>query len=228
MIQKILIIEDERPLAEAIAFNLHEEGFASVVATDGIAGLDSFRKERPDLVILDLMLPGIEGLELCRIIRRESDCPIIMLTAKSREVDKVVGLEMGADDYITKPFGMLELIARVRASIRRAEGKVSKGRQEVLEGCGIVLDVERHQVTVRGQEVELRLREFDLLHFLMSNHGRVMRREVLLDKVWGEDEFIDQGTLDVHIRRLREKIEEDPSKPKCILTVRGVGYKFAG
>ena len=227
MIHKILIVEDERPLAETIAFNLREEGFATVLATDGIAALDSFRRERPDLVILDLMLPGVDGLELCKIIRRESDCPIIMLTAKSREVDKVVGLEVGADDYITKPFGMLELVARVRAAIRRAEGKVSGPRQEVLEAEGILLDIERHKVTVGGQEVELRPREFDLLHFLMANRGRVMRREVLLDKVWGEDEFIDQGTLDVHIRRLREKVEDDPSKPKRILTVRGVGYKFA-
>lgn len=226
MFTKILIVEDEASLADTIAANLRAEGFTAVVARDGVAGLEAFRKENPSLVILDLMIPGIDGLELCRLIRRGSACPIIMLTAKSREVDKVVGLEVGADDYVTKPFGMLELIARVRAALRRAEGRLGEPAGQVLEAEGLRLDVERHKLTVRGQEVELRPREFDLLLFLMTNRGRVMQRSVLLDRVWGEDEFIDPGTLDVHVRRLREKIEADPGKPKYVLTVRGVGYKF--
>ncbi len=227
MAKKILIIEDEEALAETIAFNLREEGFAAFTASDGISGLESFRKDKPDLVLLDLMLPGIGGQELCRLMRRESSCPIIMLTAKSREVDKVIGLEIGADDYITKPFGMLELIARVKASLRRAEGIQNEEKGEVLEADGLVMDIDRHKVTVHGREIELRPREFDLLHALIANKGRVMKRNILLDRVWGEDEFIDPGTLDVHIRRLREKIEENPSKPKYVLTVRGIGYKFA-
>ena len=226
MAHRILVVEDEQPLAEAIAFNLREENFTAQIAADGLAALDAFRKDRPDLVILDLMLPGIDGLELCRIIRRDSDCPIIMLTAKSREVDKVVGLGVGADDYVTKPFGMLELIARVRAALRRAEGRVAEGRGEVLRTEGLELDVERHTVTVRGEEVDLRPREFDLLRILMANRGRVLKRDLLLDRVWGETEYIDPGTLDVHVRRLREKIEDDPSKPRFVLTVRGLGYKF--
>jgi DNA-binding response OmpR family regulator len=222
---RILIVEDETPLAETVAYNLREEGYKVSVASDGVAALDLIQQEKPDVVLLDVMLPSIDGLEVCRLIRRESDVPVIMLTAKSREIDKVVGLEVGADDYITKPFGMMELIARVRAAIRRSRGgtKIS----DILSANDLELDTSRHIVRVTGKEVDLRPKEFELLHALMSNRGRVLERSVLLDRVWGEDEYIDPGTVDVHIRRLREKVEASPSKPTKILTVRGVGYKFA-
>jgi DNA-binding response OmpR family regulator len=222
---KVLIVEDETPLAETIAYNLREEGYKVCTAVDGISALDVFRQEKPDLVLIDVMLPKIDGLEVCRLIRRESEAPILMLTAKSREIDKVVGLEVGADDYITKPFGMLELIARIRAALRRSRREAPAA--EVIRAHGIELDTARHSVRVDGREVDLRPKEFELLHVLMANRGRVMERSVLLDRVWGEDEFIDQGTVDVHIRRLREKIEEDPGKPTRVLTLRGIGYKFA-
>ena len=222
---KILLVEDEVTLAETISYNLREEGYKVFVATDGISALDAVRNEKPDLVLLDIMLPGIDGLEVCRCIRKEFDIPILMLTAKSREIDKVVGLEVGADDYITKPFGMLELIARIRAALRRS--RIEARSQDVISAHGIELDVSKHSVKVDGRDVELRPKEFQLLHTLLANRGRVMERSVLLDRVWGEDEYIDPGTVDVHIRRLREKVEDDPSNPKRIITVRGVGYKFA-
>ena len=225
LMAKVLIVEDEAPLAETIAYNLREEGYKVCTAADGIAALDVFRREKPDLVLLDIMLPGIDGVEVCRLIRRESDLPILMLTAKSREMDKVIGLEVGADDYITKPFGMLELIARVRAALRRSRGESKKA--EELSGHGVELDIARHTVSINGGEVMLRPKEFELLRVLMTNRGRVIERSALLDRVWGEDEYIDAGTVDVHIRRLREKVEDDPSKPQRILTVRSVGYKFA-
>jgi len=225
LMPKVLIVEDEAPLAETIAYNLREEGYKVCAAAEGIVALDTFRREKPDLVLLDVMLPGIDGIEVCRLIRRESDLPILMLTAKSREMDKVIGLEVGADDYITKPFGMAELIARVRAALRRSRREARKA--EVLKGHGIEMDIPRHSVTIEGREVELRPKEFDLLRVLMMNRGRVIERSTLLDRVWGEDEYIDPGTVDVHIRRLREKVEDNPSKPERILTVRSVGYKFA-
>lgn len=222
---KILIVEDEAPLAETVAYNLREEGYKVFTAATGFVALDLFRDEKPDLVLLDVMLPGIDGIEICRLIRKDSDVPILMLTAKSREVDKVIGLEVGADDYITKPFGMLELIARVRAALRRSK-RESKS-SEVIVAQDVELDLARHAVTISGKPVDLRPKEFELLHVLMANQGRVMERAALLDRVWGEVEFIDAGTLDVHVRRLREKIEDDPANPKRILTVRGLGYKFA-
>jgi DNA-binding response OmpR family regulator len=222
---RILIVEDENLLAETVAFNLREEGYKVDIAGDGALAIDLLRREKPDLVLLDIMLPGIDGLEVCRLIRRESDVPVIMLTAKSREVDKVVGLEVGADDYVTKPFGMMELIARVRAALRRSRHTVRSS--DILQGHGIELDTARHTVKVQGTEADLRPKEFELLHILMANRGRVMERATLLDRVWGEDEYIDAGTVDVHIRRLREKVEENPSRPARILTVRGIGYKFA-
>lgn len=222
---KILLVEDDAPLAQTISYNLREEGYKVQVVSDGLSALDSVRAEKFDLVLLDIMLPGIDGLEVCRCIRRESNIPILMLTAKSREIDKVVGLEVGADDYITKPFGMLELIARIRAALRRSRAEAQS--QELLVAHGVELDVTRHKVTVEGREIDLRPREFQLLQLLLANRGRVMERQVLLDRVWGEDEYIDPGTVDVHIRRLREKVENDPSDPKRILTVRGIGYKFA-
>ncbi|HAH87030.1 MAG: response regulator transcription factor [Armatimonadota bacterium] len=222
---RILIVEDETLLAETVAFNLREEGYKADIAGDGASAIDLLRREKPDAVLLDIMLPGIDGLEVCKLIRRESDVPVIMLTAKSREVDKVVGLEVGADDYVTKPFGMMELIARVRAALRRSRCSVRPA--DVLQGHGLELDTARHTVRVHGIEAGLRPKEFELLHILMANRGRVMERSLLLDRVWGENEYIDAGTVDVHIRRLREKVEENPSKPARILTVRGVGYKFA-
>lgn len=222
---KVLIVEDEAPLAETIAYNLREEGYKVCAVGDGIAALDAFRQEKPDLVLLDIMLPGIDGLEVCRLFRKESEVPILMLTAKSREIDKVVGLEVGADDYITKPFSMLELIARVRAALRRSRQETKA--PDVLSAHGIELDIARHSVKVNSMEVVLRPKEFELLRVLLANRGRVMERSDLLDRIWGEDEYIDAGTVDVHVRRLRQKIEDDPSKPTRILTVRGAGYKFA-
>jgi DNA-binding response OmpR family regulator len=222
---KILIVEDEAPLAETIAYNLREEGYKVVLAENGLIALDAMKTEKPDLVLLDVMLPEIDGLEVCKLMRRESEIPIIMLTAKSREIDKVVGLEVGADDYITKPFGMMELIARVRASLRRATG--SGKSSEPLTAHDLELDPARHIVKFYDRQVDLRPKEFELLHLLMSNRGRVIERSTLLDRIWGEDEYIDAGTVDVHIRRLREKVEDNPSKPTRVLTVRGVGYKFA-
>lgn len=222
---RILIVEDETPLAETVAYNLREEGYKVYITGDGLAGLEVLKSEKPDLVLLDVMLPGMDGLEVCRLIRKESDVPVLMLTAKSREIDRVVGLEVGADDYITKPFGMMELIARVRAALRRS--KRESQASELVSGHGVEVDTARHLVKIDGSDVDLRPKEFDLLHVLLSNRGRVMQRSVLLDRVWGEDEYIDPGTVDVHIRRLREKVEDDPSRPKRILTVRGVGYKFA-
>lgn len=223
---KVLIVEDELPLLQTVSYNLEQEGYQVLKAQDGLTGLDIARSERPDLILLDLMLPGIDGVEVCRLLRKEMDIPIIMLTAKSREIDKVVGLEVGADDYVTKPFGMLELLARVRAALRRARG--SSQKEELLKSGELEMDIASHVVMISGTEVELRPKEFDLLHALLSNRGRVLERSQLLERVWGEDEYIDAGTLDVHIRRLREKVEIDPSKPQYILTIRGVGYKFRG
>ncbi len=223
---KIVLVEDEASLAETIAFNLREEGYDVITVADGAQALDVIMRERPDLVLLDVMLPGMDGLEVCRRLRRQSDeVPVIMLTARAREIDKVVGLEVGADDYVTKPFGMMELVARVRAALRRA--RRNEADQEILRGLGIEMNTAKHEVRVNDRLVELRPKEFDLLHILMANRGRVLDRSTLLDRVWGEDEYIDQGTLDVHVRRLREKIEDDPGSPKRVVTVRGVGYKFA-
>lgn len=221
---RVLIIEDEAPLAETLAYNIQQEGHEAIIASDGLGGLDRARKEQPDLIILDLMLPKMDGLEVCRLIRRDSNVPIIILTAKSREVDKVVGLEIGADDYVTKPFSMVEMLARVKAALRRA--RASERDEDTLMADGLEMDIPKHIVKVDGREVDLRPREFVLLQVLLANRGRVLDRSTLLRRVWGEDEYIDQGTLDVHIRRLREKIERDPAKPSRIITVRGLGYKY--
>lgn len=222
---KILIIEDEAPLADTLAYNIRQEGHEVIIASDGLAGLDSARKELPDLIILDIMLPQMDGLQVCRLIRRDSEVPIIMLTAKSRELDKVVGLELGADDYVTKPFSMVEMLARVKAALRRAG--VRKHEDKVLRGCGLEMDIAKHCVTIDGKQVELRPKEFELLRVLLANRGRVLDRVTLLQRVWEEDEYLDQKTLDVHIRRLREKIEKDPSNPVRVITIRGLGYKYA-
>lgn len=225
MMAKILIIEDEAPLAETLAYNIRHEGHEAITETDGLGGLDCARRERPDLVILDLMLPRMDGLEVCKMIRRYSNVPIIMLTAKSREIDKVVGLEVGADDYVTKPFSMVEMLARIKAALRRSSVQV--GSEEVLRAGDLEMDIGKHRITISGREVDVRPKEFELMRVLLARRGHVFDRPTLLRIVWGEDEYIDYGTVDVHIRRLREKIEADPASPKRIVTVRGLGYKYA-
>jgi two-component system, OmpR family, response regulator RegX3 len=221
---RILIIEDEAAIAEGIAYNLRREGYEVVRAADGETGLAEARRARPDLVLLDLMLPGLSGLEVCQALRREGSLPVIMLTARDTETDKVVGLTVGADDYITKPFSMAELLARVKAVLRRATAPPET--TDRVEAGDVALDVARHQVLVRGASVELSPKEFDLLRVLMSNRGRVLTRERLLSRIWGEERYVDERTVDVHIRWLRRKIEQDPSEPRLIQTVRGTGYRF--
>jgi DNA-binding response OmpR family regulator len=225
---RILIVEDEASVAEAVALNLREEGFQVAVARRGDDGCRLATSESFDAVVLDLMLPGMDGREICRAIRRTSQVPILMLTARSSELDKVLGLELGADDYLAKPFGMLELLARVKALIRRARASRGTENDEAPVHAGrFVLDPARHLVTKDGQPVALRPKEFDLLRALMNNRGRVLTRDRLLDLVWGEDLYLDRGTLDVHIRWLRMKLEDDPREPKVIVTIRGVGYSFS-
>ncbi|HEX6302149.1 MAG TPA: response regulator transcription factor [Acidimicrobiia bacterium] len=224
---RILIIEDEPGLAESVRYTLESEGFDVTVAASGFAGLDAARRTDPDLVLLDLMLPEMSGLDVCRQIRLSSDMPIIMLTAKDSEADKVTGLELGADDYMTKPFSMRELIARVRAHLRRAaKSGLLADSNEVLRGGPIELDIDAHVTRVGGVEVELRPKEFELLESLMRRKNRLAARHTLIDEVWGPSYFGDTKTLDVHIKRLREKLESDSSQPKHIVTVRGLGYKF--
>jgi len=226
MPKKITIVEDETDIASLMRYNLESEGYQVTVCEDGISALESARNDPPDLMLLDVMLPGVDGKSVCRSIRRDYDFPIIMVSARSSEVDKVIGLELGADDYIAKPFGVMELVARVRSALRRAEGTASGGKS-VIKAGDVVLDRDRHTVKVAGCEVNLRPKEFSLLEILMANAGRVLSRDTLLLRVWGEDEYIDHGTVDVHIRRLREKIEQSPAEPHYVVTVRGVGYKFA-
>jgi len=224
---RILLVEDEPGLADSVRYALDSEGFDVFVADSGVSGLESARVNQPDLVLLDLMLPGMSGLDVCRQIRSSSDVPIIMLTAKDAESDKVAGLELGADDYITKPFSMRELIARVRAHLRRAAktGVLSESN-EVLRGGSIELDIDAHQARLNGAVVDLRPKEFELLESLMRRKNRLAARHTLIDEVWGPTYFGDTKTLDVHIKRLRQKLEPDPTGPVHILTVRGLGYKF--
>jgi two-component system response regulator RegX3 len=226
---KVMVVDDEESLLEAIRYALSREGFEVVTATDGGQALRDFEAERPDLVVLDLMLPTLNGWDVCRRIRASSQVPILMLTARDAEVDRVVGLEMGADDYVVKPFSLRELVARVRALLRRA-GTATDGRPEaaVLEAGGIRLDTERHEVSVRGAAVSLPLKEFELLEILMENRNRVLTRQTLIDRVWGYDYVGDTKTLDVHVKRLRSRVEEDRHDPRLIVTVRGVGYRFDG
>lgn len=227
---RVLVIEDERAIADAVALNLREEGYRVTTIMRGDEGLRAATGEPYDLIILDLMLPGMDGRDICRAVRRRSQTPILMLTARARELDKVLGLEIGADDYITKPFGMLELIARVKALLRRSRVQTASETSEVEEeyaAGGVTVNVARRKVVVDGNSVELRPKEFELLRALIGNRGRVLERDRLLELVWGEDEFLDRGTLDVHIRWLRQKVERDASKPERILTVRGVGYRFS-
>ena len=222
---RVLVVEDEDSFSDALSFMLRREGYEVFVATDGNAAISEFDKHGPDLVLLDLMLPGISGTEVCRIIRGKSSVPIIMLTAKDGEVDKVVGLELGADDYVTKPFSSRELLARVRAVLRR-HGDSEELLPPTIEAGSVRIDIERHVVSVRGENITMPLKEFDLLEFLVRNSGRVLTRNQLIDRVWGADYVGDTKTLDVHIKRLRAKIEIDPSSPLHINTVRGLGYKF--
>lgn len=223
---RILIIEDEESYRDALAFMLQKEGFDVATAADGAEGLAEFDKHGADLVLLDLMMPGMPGLEVCKQLRAQSNVAIVMVTARDSEVDKVVGLELGADDYVTKPFSHRELVARVRAVLRR--GQDQELVPDVVEVGGVRIDVERHQVYVDGQEVRFALREFDLLELLLRNPGRVLTRGQLIDRIWGSDYVGDTKTLDVHIKRLRSKIERDPSKPERLITVRGLGYKYEG
>ncbi|MCH9840547.1 MAG: response regulator transcription factor [Candidatus Nanopelagicales bacterium] len=222
---RVLIVEDEDSFSDALSFMLRREGYEVFIAADGNTAITEFDKHGPDLVLLDLMLPGISGTEVCRIIRGKSTVPIIMLTAKDGEVDKVVGLELGADDYVTKPFSSRELLARVRAVLRR-HGEPEELLPPTVESGSVRIDIERHVVSVRGEHITMPLKEFDLLEFLVRNSGRVLTRNQLIDRVWGADYVGDTKTLDVHIKRLRAKIEIDPSNPVHIHTVRGLGYKF--
>jgi len=224
---KILIVEDEASFSEALEFLVGKEGFEVSVAEDGQQAVDKFAKEGADLILLDLMIPVISGIEVCRIIRTTSQVPIIMLTAKDAEIDKVVGLELGADDYVTKPYSSRELIARIKAVLRRGNLDDSlDGESGIHVVAGIKLDTGKHQVTINGEVVALPLKEFELLEFLMRNAGRVLTRSQLIDRVWGGDYYGDTKTLDVHIKRLRAKIEADPANPVLIQTIRGLGYKL--
>ena len=226
---KILMIEDEASFSEAITFLLKKEGYEVAVANNGQDGLNLFEKSGADLILLDLMLPGLSGTEVCRQIRLKSNVPIIMLTARDTEIDKVVGLELGADDYVTKPYSSRELIARINAVLRRANtAQVDEEYSGVISIGPIKLDVDRHIMTLNNMPISLPLKEFELLEFLMRNSGRVLTRSQLIDRVWGSDYFGDTKTLDVHIKRLRAKIEQDPANPTYIQTVRGLGYKFEG
>ena len=223
----VLIVEDEESLADPLAFLLRKEGFEATVVNDGSAALGTFDRVSPDIVLLDLMLPGMSGTEICKSLRTRSSVPVIMVTARDSEIDKVVGLELGADDYVTKPYSARELIARIRAVLRRggdaADDDLAIG---VLEAGPVRMDVERHIVAVNGQQITLPLKEFDLLEYLLRNSGRVLTRGQLIDRVWGADYVGDTKTLDVHVKRLRSKIEPDSANPKHLVTVRGLGYKL--
>ncbi len=226
----VLIVEDEESLAEPLAFILRKEGFEVTVAVDGPSALAEFDRAGADIVLLDLMLPGMSGTDVCKQLRSRSGVPVIMVTARDSEIDKVVGLELGADDYVTKPYSARELIARIRAVLRRGNDVELDGIADtgVLEAGPVRMDVERHVVLVNTEQITLPLKEFDLLEYLLRNSGRVLTRGQLIDRVWGADYVGDTKTLDVHVKRLRSKIEQDPAKPERLVTVRGLGYKLEG
>ncbi len=229
MSKKVLVVEDEKNIIDIIAFNLKKEGFEVLTASDGEMGLNLALTEQPDLIILDIMMPKMDGFEVCKKVREKSQTPIIMLTARAEEVDKVVGLELGADDYVTKPFSVRELMARVKANIRRSDAVVpqkEKGREQVFGD--ITIHHDRFEVSRRGEVIDLTRREFELIKFLATQSPQVFSRETLLEKVWGYEYFGDVRTVDVTIRRLRTKLEDNPEKPAYVLTKRGVGYYFAG
>lgn len=227
---KILVVEDDLNLLSALKYNLQKDGYDVTTAIDGTEAVETTRREKPELIILDVMLPKMNGFEVCRILRKDMTVPILMLTAKAEEIDKIVGLEIGADDYMTKPFSMRELIARVRAMLRRVKMAELSPTEEktLLKVNDLEIDLARHRAVVRGTRLELTPKEFDLLAFLARNRGFVFNREQLLEKVWGYDYAGDTRTVDVHIRWLRQKIENDPQKPKHLITVRGTGYKLEG
>jgi two-component system response regulator RegX3 len=226
----ILVVDDEQSYRDALAVALEREGFRVELAADGVEAIERFESTHPSLVLLDVMLPRVSGVDVCREIRTRSQVPIIMVTARNAEIDAVVGLEVGADDYVTKPFRLRELIARVRAAMRRspvaAVAASSGSDDDVLEVGDVRLDSARHEVFVRGDAVSLPLKEFELLELLLANAGRVLTRDVLIDRVWGPNYYGDTKTLDVHIKRLRTKVEDDPANPARIVTVRGVGYRY--
>lgn len=226
----VFVVEDEESFVEALQIGLTREGFRVEVATDGIEAIERFPIVRPDIVLLDVMLPRASGVDVCRQIRAQSSVPIIMVTAKASEIDTVVGLEVGADDYVTKPYRIRELVARIRAQLRRsamdATGEIERPSTSTIRVGEVALDPEEHRVAVKGVEISLPLKEFEVLHLLLANAGRVLTREVLIDRVWGSDYVGDTKTLDVHIKRLRAKIEDDPAIPTRIVTIRGLGYKF--
>lgn len=227
--EKILVIEDEPDIAKLVSYNLAQERFRVVTADDGEQALRIIEREKPDLVVLDLMLPGLSGIELCKILRGRADTsklPILMLTAKAGEADRVLGLELGADDYLAKPFSPREMVARVRAILRRANGVASSEVRLAYDKGALKIDFSTYEVYARGKSIKLTLKEFELLRFLVQNPNRVLSRDQLLDRIWGDETFVTPRTVDVHIRRLRKAIEEDDSRPKWILTLRGVGYKF--
>jgi two-component system response regulator RegX3 len=226
---RVLVVEDEESFSDALSYMLRREGYDAVVAPTGPEALAEFDRGGADIVLLDLMLPGLPGTEVCRSLRARSSVPIIMLTAKDSEVDKVVGLELGADDYVTKPYSARELVARMRAVLRRRSaesGAAAALSGEAISVGDVALDPERHEVVIRGEGVQLPLKEFELLELLLANAGRVLTRETLIDRVWGTDYVGDTKTLDVHVKRLRAKVEPDPSNPARIVTIRGLGYKY--
>jgi two-component system response regulator RegX3 len=231
-IPTVLVVEDEESFIDALSVGLKREGFRVEIARDGMEALNRFDIVNPDLVLLDVMLPRVSGIDVCRQLRRRTQVPIIMVTAKGAEIDTVVGLEVGADDYITKPYRLRELVARIRAVLRRAPGdrEASGNGGELTDGALVVgdvsLDPEQHEVVVRGEAISLPLKEFELLHLLLANAGRVLPRETLIDRVWGTDYVGDTKTLDVHVKRLRGKVEPDPANPVRIVTIRGLGYKY--
>ena len=225
---RILLVEDEEALAESIRYSLEREGYAVLVAEDGRKAVERFRSSDPDLVILDLMLPEMSGLDVLRTIRQESGVPVVIVTAKDSEADKVTGLELGADDYVTKPFSVRELISRVRAHLRRATMNMLVPGEEILVGGHVQMDVTRHEVRVNGEPIALPPKEFQLLELLLRRPGRLLTRDFLIEEVWGRDYVGDTKTLDVHVKRIRQKVEADPHDPQHLLTVRGLGYKYAG
>ncbi len=223
----VLVVDDEASYRDALSVALTAEGFLVETAADGVEALDKFERSRPAVILLDVMLPRVSGIDVCRQIRTTSRVPIIMVTAKGSEIDAVVGLEVGADDYVAKPFRLRELVARVRAALRRGhQADAIVDREDFVEVGDVLVDVSRHEVSVRGELVALPLKEFELLELLMLNAGRVLTRDVLIDRIWGPNYFGDTKTLDVHIKRLRAKVEDDPSNPTRIVTVRGVGYRY--
>ncbi len=223
---KILVVDDEMPILEAVAYNLRKEGYVALTASDAEQCLQITRSEKPDLILLDVMLPSASGFDICRMIRKHSAVPIIMLTARAEETDRVVGLELGADDYITKPFSMRELMARVKTVLRRTSNGEKVHIKQPVEVRGIRIDPTKYEVTVQGEKVDLSPKEFDLLLFFLRHPDQVFTRQMLLDNVWGADAYVEDRTVDVHMRWLREKVEEIPSKPIRLVTVRGVGYKL--